>query len=249
MIRIISSLKNPELWTGDPSDRRQIIAGCDLFTDLPPSSIEEMVAVARFRTVPRGAPIWLAGAHADFFSIVGQGIVKMCKATSKGREVTMEVFGPGECLGLIVVLEGRPFPLSAIALTDSCVLNIPADATKHVFTSQPSHAKRIVASIAPRITQAHEMLAIVVSASVEEKVAHVLCVLMDKFGRTGNKGGVRLTYPLTRQEIAELAGTTVETCIRVMSKWEKANLVVTDQHIVTVRDPVLLREIARGLCP
>ena len=84
------------------------------------------------------------------------------------------------------------------------------------------------------------MMARMSSGKVEQRIAAVLLILMDSYGKTGKLGGVRLTVPLTRQDIAEMAGTTVETCIRVMSKWQKLGTVTTEHQVITVRDPEAL---------
>ena len=81
------------------------------------------------------------------------------------------------------------------------------------------------------------MMARLSSGKVEQRIAAVLLMLGESYGKVGKLGGIRLTVPLTRQDVAEMAGTTVETCIRIMSKWQKAGVVTTDHQVITVRSP------------
>ena len=90
------------------------------------------------------------------------------------------------------------------------------------------------------LRRAHDMMARMSTGKVEQRIAAVLLILMDSCG-IGVEGGTRLNVPLTRQDISEMAGTTVETTIRVMSKWQKANLIETAHQVITINQPEALQ--------
>lgn len=189
----------------------------------------------------RGEAIWLAGAPSHFVAIVGHGFVKMTKTTPHGSEIAMELLGPGHCFGLFAALEGRSFPLSAIAVTNTWYVKIPTRAMLEVYNKSSAFKDQTVRSLGPRLRRAHDMMARMSSGKVDQRIAAVLLILMDSYGHK-TSGGVKIKVPLTRRDIAEMAGTTVETTIRVMSKWQKEGLVATDHQVITINDPPALEE-------
>ncbi len=86
------------------------------------------------------------------------------------------------------------------------------------------------------------MMARMSMGRMEQRLAAVLLILMDSYGQP-QKLGTRIVVPLTRQDLAEMAGTTVETAIRIMSKMQKEGIVKTDRQMITVLDPASLSEL------
>lgn len=185
----------------------------------------------------RSEAIWLAGGSSEFFGVVGSGFVKMTRTTPQGAEVAVELLGPGQCFGLLAALEGRVFPLSAMAVTHCWYLKVPTRVLLEMYRENTQLRDQMLRTLAPRLRRAHDMMARMSTGKVEQRIAAVLLILSESYGRVGKLGGIRLTVPLTRQDIAEMAGTTVETCIRVMSKWQKSEIVTTDRQVITVRSP------------
>lgn len=182
----------------------------------------------------RGEMIWMAGAPSDFSAIVASGFVKMTRTSPHGQEVAVELFGPGQAFGMLIAIEGRPFPLNATAVTSCWYLKIPTRALMPLYRESNAFKDQIIHTISPRLRQAHTMMSRLSSGSVEERIAAVLLMLADNYGvHKGDRA--RLTVPLTRQEIGEMAGTTVESTIRVMSKWQKEGILMTNRQVVTLQ--------------
>jgi CRP/FNR family transcriptional regulator, nitrogen oxide reductase regulator len=221
-----------------------VIEGCSLFNGLTTEEKESLVEGAFLAYAERGEMIWQAGTPSDFCAIVGLGFVKMTKTTSHGQEVALELMGAGQVLGLLAALEGRAFPLSATAVTNTWYLKIPRRMLLGAYGSSTALKDQVVRSMGPRLRRAHDMTTRMSSGRVEERVAAVLFIIADSYGETIDDV-IRLTVPLTRQEIAEMAGTTVETAIRVFSRWQKAGIVATDHHIITIRKPDELAEVMK----
>jgi CRP-like cAMP-binding protein len=219
----------------------QVLETCSLLNAL---TDEERLALAEksfLAYAERGEAIWLAGSPSHFVAIVGHGFVKMTRTTPQGSEIAMELLGPGQCFGLFAALEGRSFPLSAIAVTNTWYAKIPTRAMVEVYNKSSAFKDQAVRSLGPRLRRAHDMMARMSSGKVDQRIAAVLLILMDSYGHK-TTGGVKIKVPLTRQDIAEMAGTTVETTIRVMSKWQKDGLVATDHQVITINDPSMLEE-------
>lgn len=219
----------------------QVLETCSLLNALSDDERLELAQKSFLAYAERGEAIWLAGSPSHFVAIVGSGFVKMTRTTPHGSEVAMELLGPGQCFGLFAALEGRSYPLSAIAVTNTWYAKIRTRAIIEVYNKSSAFKDQAVRSLGPRLRRAHDMMARMSSGKVDQRIAAVLLILMDSYGDKSS-GGVRIKVPLTRQDIAEMAGTTVETTIRVMSKWQKAGLVATDHQVITINDPAALED-------
>jgi CRP/FNR family transcriptional regulator len=169
----------------------------------------------------------------------------MTRGTTHGQEIVMELLGPGQCLGLYAAIEGRPFPLSAVAVTHAWYVKIPTSVLLPVYRESDLLKDQMVRNLSPRLRKAHEMMARLSSGRVEERIAAILFILADTYGSRSDHR-LQLHVPLTRQDISEMAGTTVETTIRVLSRWQKDGVVCTERQVITILDPPRLEEILQG---
>ncbi len=213
-----------------------VIEACSVMNALTQQERMNLAERSFMAYAERSEAVWLAGASSEFFGVAGTGFVKMTKTSPQAVEVAVELLGPGQCFGLLAALEGRVFPLSAIAVTHVWYLKVPTRVLQELYKENAHLRDQMLRSLAPRLRRAHDMMSRMSSGKVEQRIAAVLIILGESYGRVGKLGGVRLNVPLTRQDIAEMAGTTVETCIRVMSKWQKAQIVTTDHQVITLRD-------------
>lgn len=222
--------------TPDRPSNLGVIAACSVLNALTEPERTRLAGESYMAFAERGEPIWLAGAPSEFLAVVGVGFVKMTRTTPQGAEVAVELLCPGQCFGLLAALEGRAFPLSAIAVTDLWYLKIQTRVLNELYKENASLRDQMLRTLAPRLRRAHDMMARMSTGKVEQRIAAVLLILMDSCG-LAVEAGTRLNVPLTRQDISEMAGTTVETTIRVMSKWQKASLIETDRQVITINRP------------
>ena len=168
-------------------------------------------------------------------AVVGVGFVKMTRSTPQGSEVAIELLGPTQCLGVIVAIEGREYPLGAVAVTNCWYLKIPTAAFMEVYNSNPQLRDQLLRGLGPRLRKAHDMMARMSSGKIEQRLAAVLLILMDSYGKPYGKG-MQIAVPLTRQDLSEMAGTTTETAIRIMSRWQKDGWINTEKQLITIVD-------------
>ncbi len=211
-----------------------------MLAGLDAESLNNLVQASTMVLARKGEVIWLAQSPALFCGVVNSGFVKMTRTAPSGAEMVMELLGPGQCFGLLAVIESRPYPLSALASTDVWYLKSSADAMREAYAHSSSLKDQVVRMIGPRLRRAHDMMSRLSSGRVEERLAAVLFILSDSYGED-TATGVRLEVPLTRQDLAEMSGTTTETAIRVLSKWQKAGIVSTEHHVITIRDLAALQ--------
>ncbi len=213
-----------------------VIEACSMFNPLNDQERLFLAEGSFMAYAERGEMIWRAGSPARLAAICGVGFVKMTRSTPHGMEVAVELLGPGQCFGLMAALEGRAFPLSSVAVTNCWYLKIPGDRLRTVYEASSDLKDQMLRSIGPRLRKAHEMMARMSTGKVEQRIAATLLILLDSYGTEDADGTQRLQVPLTRQDISEMAGTTVETTIRVMSRWQKEGVISTKSQIISVVD-------------
>ncbi|HYT31167.1 MAG TPA: Crp/Fnr family transcriptional regulator, partial [Thermoanaerobaculia bacterium] len=176
----------------------------------------------------KGATIFQEGDPAERIHFLFVGKVKIVKA-GPDRDLILEILGPGEPVGAVAVFEGRPFPATAIALEPSGVISIPERAFFQLIEKRPEITRRLLAGLTMRLMSVNRRMADM-TGSVEYRAARLFATLADRMGQKQSNGAVFVPLPLSRQEIADLVGTTIETAIRVMSRWQKEGVVETDKR-------------------
>ncbi len=187
---------------------------------------EALAPLCRIRGYEKGETIFREGDPADRIHFVYLGRVKVVKAAGE-RDIIIEILGPGEQVGAVAVFERRPFPASAITLEPSSILSIPEREFFALLERRPEMMRRVLAGLTHRLMMVNKRLADM-TGSAEERAARLFLTLADRVGLT-KESGVTIPLTLSRQEIADLIGTTLETAIRLMSRWQKEELVLTEK--------------------
>jgi len=226
--------------TGDDLLRRIL-----LFRRLGPDERTRIGECARLRRYARGEEIFREGDPADAFLVVVEGRVKVFKATASGKHIILEIFGAGEPLGAVAVYEGVSFPASALALEETTILRIEARDFFRLLEQHPALVRGLLSGLTLRIAELTRRLTELTGGRVETRFARLFLKLAGQLGRD-HPGGLFVPMPLHRQELADLTGTTIETCIRIMSRWEKENVVHTSKEGFVILDRHALEATADG---
>ena len=205
-------------------------------------SIEELSRVSRPVRAEKGEILWFNGSQVDYVGLSATGFVKMVRTNSTGTDVTIELFGPGHIFGLMGAITGTGCPLTARAISDLWYLRIPKSAILDIYGNSIALKDALIRKSAMRLHGAVELMARLSSGKVEERIAAILFIVAETYAEK-DSAGIRLKCPLTRQEISEMAGTTVESTIRVMSRWQKEGFVTTDRQQIIIRDEKRLNDI------
>jgi CRP-like cAMP-binding protein len=216
------------------------------FRTLPGSDRARIAAATRERQIDKGATVFRQGQPAESFWAVKAGLIHIVRSGPAGREMILEVIPPGELFGAIVALENRPYPATAVAAEDSVVWSIPAALARELCHKYPALRAGILEQVTARLRSAHERLQSVALEPVEQRLARLLLGLAEKMGQEIDG---MVTISATRQDLADMIGTTVETTIRITSKWQRGGVVRTARHAVGLADPSALRAIADGGSP
>ncbi len=226
-----------------PADLVALLRSTPLFRKVGAADLDRVAAVSRGRAYARNERIFDEGDPSDDLVMIARGRVKIFKTTPGGKDVILEIFGPGDPLGAVAVYEGRPYPASAVALDDtSCVL-VPRDAFFALLEQYPSLVRGLLLGLTQRLVELTNRMAELTGGRLEPRFARLFLKMADESGRA-ERGGTLIPTPLSRQELADLTGTTIETCIRIMSRWGKQQVVLTEKDGFLILDRRTLESLA-----
>ncbi len=216
-----------------------------VFAAVPDKEIQALAAVARTERYRAREFIFMEGDPPAGFYLVQSGHVKILRQARSGREVVLELLGPGEPFGGVAVIERRPYPASAQATEPTVVLRIPQEPIVALAERHPSIIREMALLIGRRLRGAHDSVKSLAVDPVEARLAAALLRLAEREG-TRSAAGLTLPFHLTRQSLADMTGTTVETTIRIVSRWLKERVVGEDRGRLVLRDAGTLRARAEG---
>ncbi len=219
------------------SGKAQILRSSSIFSSLNDDELGELADLAIERSFVPDEFIFWDGDAPEWFYIIAEGKVKVLKHSSLGKEFIIAFFGPGEMFGEVAVFENKPYPASAQAVAETKVVEIKREDFLSFLANRPQVALKIINVLGGRLRDAQGRLRDLAGERVEQRLASVLLMLSAKLG---------LTLPFTRQEIADMTGTTTETAIRVMSYLKDRGIIRSVRGMVIILDKEKLRLLSEG---
>ena len=217
--------------------RAQVLGQSFIFSSLNDDELAELASLAIERSFVPDEFIFWDGDAPDWFYIVAEGKVKVVKHSSLGKEFIIAFFGPGEMFGEVAVFENKPYPASAQVVAETKVLGIKRENFLSFLGSRPQVALRIISVLGGRLRDAQGRLRDLAGERVEQRLAGTLVMLSSKLGPT---------LPFTRQEIADMAGTTTETAIRIMSHLKDRGIIRSLRGKIIILDETKLKLLSEG---
>ena len=226
-----------------PSD--ELLRRMPLFRRLSAGDRGHVAAVSRLVHHTRGTTVFSEGEEATAFLAIVEGRVKVYKSTPAGKEIILEIFGPGDPLAAVAVYENAPLPASALALDDVTCLRVEQRDFFALLERHPALVRGLLSGLTLRLAELTRRLADLTGARVEARFARLFLKLGHQIGRK-ERGGLFVPMALSRQELADLTGTTIETAIRIMSRWQKEEVLHTEKDGFVILDQPVLEEVAAG---
>lgn len=209
------------------------IEEAELFRVLPEPQLRRVTPLLHQKPLLPRRPVYHEGAPAESLWVVRRGRVRLFKASSSGHVATLEELGPGRVFGALSALERETYPSSAEAVTEGVVWYLARATFQRLLAEEPSVAVEVLHIVSQRLHQAHDQLRSFAHDPAPTRLARALL-------RAAPEGEARVT----RRALAESAGTTVETAIRVLRRLEREGLVRGEVGSVHVLDPDALRALA-----
>jgi CRP/FNR family transcriptional regulator len=209
----------------------QILQRTPSLAGAEPAALTRLAALAGSRNYTRGALLWRAGDPSCSFNVVKAGLIKVVRVGSGGRRTTCGLFGPPESIGDVVLLKGAPYPADAIVATETAtMLTIPRAALLACLHACPNLGVSIACAIHTKLTALHDSIDVLSAGAVESRLATALLKLYDRFGDDFEDGTSSIPVTLARRDLADIVSTSVETVIRIMTRWEREAVVTTQDN-------------------
>lgn len=220
-----------------------LLKNLPLFQRMTEEELSGLCSRATSRRAAQGDVVFEQGVPATHFFLLLHGRLKVSQVTPDGQQVMVRVVHPGDLFGFARALARPDYPGTARAAVDCVVVGWPMSDWDTVVETNPRLAVNAMQTIGQRLDEAHTRLREMSTQEVERRVAHAVLRLAEKAGKA-ESGGTRIDFPITRQDIAEMTGTTLHTVSRLLSGWETQGLVINGRQKLTVTDLDGLRRVA-----
>lgn len=226
-----------------PSLDRSLIMALPPFCAMDEGALDAVIAQATSQRIPQGEAVFRQGEVARSFFVLLHGRLKVIKVARDGSQFVVRFVNPGDLYGIAKALRRPDYPATALALVDSVTLIWPNAIWDDLVEAHPAFAGNVMHAMGQRLEEAHSRLKELSTEEVAARVAHTLLRLAEQSGREAREGVV-FDFPLTQQDIAAAAGTTLHSVSRVLGTWEKAGLVTTGRRKIVVHDVRGLASVA-----
>jgi CRP-like cAMP-binding protein len=225
----------------DPFDLRQV----SVFQNATDEDLQLITRHAIERSIEEGGFFFFQGDPADYFYVLISGRAKLMQTNPSGQRVNLRTIHSWQMFGALgAVREGATYPASAQALENSTALAVKSDYLRDLMKTRPYLSFDLMRLMTGYIQEMQERYRELATEKVERRIARSLLRLAAQMGTKMDRG-IELTF--TRQDLAEISGTTLYTVSRVLSEWERQGLVETGRERVLIRDPHGVVRIAEEL--
>jgi len=228
-----------------PTDT-SILNNVSLFQGLEPSDFERILRLAYFRKREDGSFFFLEGVAATRLYLLTEGKVKLGQVTPEGQQVIFNYIHPEDMFGVVSLLNEAHYTVSAQAVGDCHSIAWDENALKQIRERWPSVCHNALQHMTQYAANFQHRIRELSTERVERRIARAVLRLAQQTGRKNEKG-VLIDFPITRQDLAEMTGTTRYTVSRILQQWEKKGLVLAEREQITIRYPHGLVSIAEDL--
>ncbi len=228
-----------------PSDAKSFLQSLPLFKALSKEGRDSLLSSARSRQVEIGETLFEEGTRFQKASILMSGRGALVKSSASGKELVVEVLSPGDVLPALLTLTEDTPTATARVQSPAVVVEIPAANLRSVLREENEAMVVATELLVKRLTHSHERTRSLAHDAAELRLATALLSLAPHFARAPRSDGSFAIY-ITRQELADLAGTTPETAIRVTKGLEREGyLDLTRPGVIRILDPKKFETVAR----
>lgn len=213
--------------------RLSVLRKLPFFKGLPDQTITEVNLLFREQGYETGETIYFTGDPATRLYVVAAGKVKLLRHAPTGQEVLLDLLILGDFFGSLPILGENTYPDTAQAHTTCCALTISGEEFQKILEQHPQVSLALLEIVSHRLREAREIIHQLSAAPVESRLAATLLKLAEKLGEE-HDGELLIQLPLSRQDLADMTGATVETVSRIMSQFRKQNLIRSGRGWVAI---------------
>lgn len=226
--------------------QRDSLADLRLFRGLDDAALQDVVAAGTQLRRRRGESVFRQGSTAYSIYVLLSGRLKLTQLTPDGQLVLVRLVVPGEAFGGVAALGNRAYPVSAQAAGDCVILQWSGKTMDRLLRRHAQLAINLIDLLAERVHQLQLRYEELATLQVEQRLGRMLLRLMQRTGRRV-EGGVLVDVRLSRQDLAEMTGTSLFTVSRILKRWQDAGMIQSKRMRILVRHPHGLVSVAEGL--
>lgn len=215
-----------------------------LFSNVPDSALQQYVPLFQVQRLRPGDYLHFEGDGADYFYLIRKGRVKVTRTSSTGKMMIVGFYGRGDFLGCCCVLPVTKLPCTTQAVDPTEVLRLSREAFLSLLSEHGVLAMRVVQETIRRLRDAHRRMESLALDQAEQRVITALLELYERFGVETANGTCLLPSRITRLDLAEMAGTTLETTSRIMSKLKRAGWLTSSKEGIVLFSTQALAQFA-----
>ncbi len=204
-----------------------------LFANLADEDLHELMTAAKRRAFRSGEVIFHRDDPGQVLYMIKEGKVKICIISPDGQEISLAVFGKGECFGEFALLDGLPRSADAVALEKVECYTLQRSDFQNAIMKNPKIAIQVLEALTKRLRNTDNMVEDLIFLDVYGRVAKKLLELADAHG-VKTDDGVRIEVRLTQQELASMVGASRESVNKVMGYFTEKDFISTDKHRITL---------------
>lgn len=218
-----------------PKLDESLLTGLPPFSRLSRGQIREILDQAVPRRLDAGSEFFHEGHEAERFFLLLDGYIRVVRTTPGGEQIIALHISPGQLFGIAPALSRDTYPATAVAASESLALSWPVRLWPEFTAAYEGFASESYKTLGERLGEMQTRITELATQAVEQRVAAALLRLVNQSGRKVETG-IEIAFPITRQNISEMTGTTLHTVSRLLSAWEKAGIVhSTRKHIVVTQ--------------
>ena len=240
--KIVSMINSPS------QDTLALLGKTAIFHNLDLAQLQEIISSAHRFENERRTFLFHQGEPANFFYVLLEGNARLTQITPEGRQVIMHTFRPGDAMAVIVALANAEYPASAEATTNSVFLSWERAEAFRLMEQYPRLAVNGMEMVAGRFWELQNRYRELATQRVERRLAHVI-LRLDRQAKDRKSQKNAPTLSLSRQDLAEMTGTTLFTVSRICSRWEQQGILTTGREQIILLQPEALTTIAEDLPP
>ena len=214
----------------------------NLFEDLNHELLLKLSKFTDIRNLKKNDVIFEQGATPDKITFVNKGMVKMIRRLKQNQEMIIRIVTEGEFFGTTAIFSRTSYAAKAVCEGEVTLVEMPTDLFCTFLEEHPFLYKNFLRLICIKNHQTVRKVPEMALTRIESRVAKILLNLTQKIGYRENSL-YQLDIPLTRKEIAAMAGTTTETVVRVLSRLEKKDVILMDKHHITLKNVKYLESL------
>ena len=211
-----------------------------MMTELPDKELEILKGNTKVKSLKRGEVLFKQGTTPRNIVWLITGKAKIFQETPGGQRQTFYVYSDGDLIGYRQMLAGEEHPVSAVLLEDSAVMLIPIAVFRSLIDSSPLFAKNILSALARDFTVWMNRMTVFTKFPVRRRLILALLILHEQYRLSGSPAGV---ITITRTELAEYVGASLETVVRVLNTLKSKNLVLVSGRRIVLPDVATLADI------